>query len=186
MTANAMQGDRERCIAAGMNDYIAKPVTPKSLADIIERWLPVAPANPPQPAPGPTADSVVADSDAAAMAIFDRTGFVARMMGDEALARQIAAGFLDDLPSQLAALRRFLKAGDTVAFERQAHTIKGAAANVGGDAVRRCATSIEAAARTSGLSAVVGMIDELDRHFQRLGEALREFQHMEQNTNAGG
>jgi CheY-like chemotaxis protein len=40
MTANAMQGDRERCIEAGMNDYITKPVSPKALADVLDRWLP--------------------------------------------------------------------------------------------------------------------------------------------------
>ncbi len=69
--------------------------------------------------------------------IFDKAGMMARMMDDEDLARTVAEGFLEDIPRQIEALRGYLEAGDASGVEHQAHTIKGASANVAHSGVRQ-------------------------------------------------
>ena len=105
MTAHAMQGDRERCLEAGMNDYVTKPVSPQALADALERWLPRDDAAAlAQPATGSRGSSPTAVR-ASEVPVFDRAGMLARLMDDEDLARVVADGFLADAPKQVEALR---------------------------------------------------------------------------------
>ena len=87
---------------------------------------------------------------------------MARMMDDEDLARTVAEGFLEDIPRQIEALRGYLEAGDAPGAERQAHTIKGAAANMGGEHLREVAFEMEKA----------GKAGDLEREFARLKEAM--------------
>ena len=95
-----------------------------------------------------------------------------RLMEDEDLARAVTEGFLEDIPRQIEALRGYLEAGDAPGAERQAHTIKGASANVGGEALRAVAFEMEKAARAGDVSAAGGHMAELDAQFDRLKEAM--------------
>ena len=156
MTAHAMQGDRERCLEAGMDDYITKPVDPQALAQALNKWLP---------------EEMVPET-AAETAVFDRAGMMTRLMDDGELARTVAQGFLQDIPRQIEVLRGFLAEGKASSVERQAHTITGAAANVGGERLREVARAIEKAARAGELDIVKASISDLDAQFFRLKEAL--------------
>ncbi len=151
MTANAMQGDRERCLEAGMNDYLSKPVSPPALAEVLTRWLP------PQ---------------SSAPVVFDRAGMLERLMQDEDLARVVTESFLDDIPRQIEALRGYVEAWDAPGAERQAHTIKGSSANVSGEALRALAAEMEKAGQAGDLGSVRARMDELDREFVRLRAAM--------------
>jgi PAS domain S-box-containing protein len=168
MTAYAMRGDRERCLAAGMNDYIAKPVSLHALADTLSKWLPhlaaVAAGVLAAPAPAVPAPPLAR--------VFDRATFLARLLDDESLARTILACFLTDLPRQIEALRSAAHAGDAAATASHAHSIKGAAANVSAEALRGVAAAIETAARRGDLTAAPGRISELEAQFERLRETL--------------
>jgi len=171
MTANAMQGDREKCLEAGMNDYVSKPISPPALAEVLDKWLP-------QETAAATQQPVVQSEQVAAASaapIFDQAGMLARMMDDEELARTVAGGFLEDLPKQITILKDFLKAGDVPGSERQAHSIKGASANVGGEALRAVALEMEQAAKAGDLQSVAARLPELDNRLALLSEAMNEF-----------
>jgi CheY-like chemotaxis protein len=179
MTASAMEQDRKRCLDAGMDDYIAKPVTPESLARMIKKWL-AGPgpsrADAPQgrrslsaeAAPSTNPDVMVA---MVAM-VFDETALLERVMGDVTLAREVVAGFLGDIPKQIESLKSYLQASDAEGAERQAHTIKGAAAVVGGDVLRNLAFRLEEASKAGDLATVAGSLGELVDQFARLKQAM--------------
>ena len=176
-TAHAMQGDAEKCLAAGMSDYISKPIDPKKLAAVVEKWLkrkvhgalvdaPIEPAAPADaPLPEPKVESLV----------FNREIFLERMMGDEELARDIAAGFLEDLPKMLNALKEGFALGDLESVWKQAHKMKGSAANVGGDALSAVALEIEQAGKAGDLTAVTRCIPDLEVQTAKLTEALGQW-----------
>jgi CheY-like chemotaxis protein/HPt (histidine-containing phosphotransfer) domain-containing protein len=170
MTAHAMQGDRERCLKAGMNDYVSKPIAPHALEDALEKWLPreVSIKRTPRKAVG-YVDEKVREPKAV---VFDKTGMMARLTDDEVLARKVIEGFLYDIPKQIGVLRTCLKAGDAVRVERQAHTIKGASANVGGEAMGAVAFEIEKMAKAGDLKAGTACLPELGNQFARLRRAM--------------
>ena len=179
MTANAMQGDREKCIDAGMDAYLAKPVAPQDLADVLETWLPLrnhetgqAHSNHESQAAGVSAPEARRDVSSTMALVFDRAGMVARLMDDERLARTVADGFLEDIPRQIAALKILLATGDVASAERQAHSIKGASANVGGEALRDVALEMEKAGRAGDLDGVRASVPEMEIQFERLREAM--------------
>ncbi len=159
MTAHAMKGDRERCLEAGMDDYIAKPVSPKAMAEMIDKWLEHI-----QNRPAPAAKS--------ASPVFDRQAFVDRLLGDLDLVREITANFLKDMPEQIGKLKKHIDGGDVKAAGEQAHSIKGAAANVGGMAFSAAALAIERAAKANSREKVSALLPELQRQFLLLQERL--------------
>jgi PAS domain S-box-containing protein len=175
MTAHALQGDRERCLEAGMNDYVAKPVSTRLLAEALDKWLPreniAIRERPPCEDFGGSTVRSEAVGDKPEAPIFDKAGMLARLMDDEELARKLIDGFLDDIPKQIGALRGYLAAGDVPGAERQAHSIKGAAANVGGEALRAVAFEMEMAGKAGNLHVISARIAELEAQFERLKQA---------------
>jgi PAS domain S-box-containing protein len=136
MTANVMPGDQTQCLQAGMNDYVPKPVTPQQLAAVLAKWLPERTVSVATDAVGAAAET---------MLVFDREDFLARLMNDEPLAQRVATSFLADMPLQISALSEHLAADDWVHARRCAHTIKGAALNVGGRRLSATAAQLELA-----------------------------------------
>ncbi len=169
MTAHAMKGDRERCLEAGMDDYISKPIAPQALAEALEKWgehpqerLPAvsAPGEAGELSPGPP--------------IFDRPALIARLMGDEDLAKDIIAVFLEDLPKRILALKGDLDRGDVGSAGGQAHAIKGAAANLGGMALSAAAFEMEEAGQAGRREELAALLPEMERQFDLLKTRLRE------------
>ncbi|MEN6624724.1 MAG: response regulator [Candidatus Sumerlaeia bacterium] len=182
MTAHAMKGDRERCLAAGMDDYLSKPVQPAEMAAALERWLNKAEAT------GGHARPAVQNADTNGPAVtFDRASFMERMMGDEDMARELIATFLGDMKDQFQELAAAVAADNCEQVQRQAHKIKGASANLSAIAMRNTARSIEAAAKSNDPDEARALMPRLVECFNQLvtmleSEMLCESQHHKETT----
>ena len=177
MTAHAMQGDREMCLEAGMNDYVAKPVNSQELFEALNKLLPPETlSDGARNGDGDMGNRAGGDSATTAepcpRPIFDRAGMLERLMDDKELMQIVANAFLTDIPRQIATLRGCLDSGDVRGSERQAHSIKGAAANVGGERLREAALDLEKAAGSGNLSKASGGMAGLEEEFDRLRRAM--------------
>ena len=168
MTANAMRGDQEACLEAGMDDYLAKPVTPLAMAGKLRKWL----------APGAFADleyeASREDVAKGETPVFDMEAMLDRMMGDKDLMVTIMKGFLSSMPEQMHALRKAIESGDATNVEFHAHLVKGAAGNIGGKRLMDVATQMEVAAKAKDMAAMKAMELELHVQFDQLAKAIRE------------
>jgi len=172
MTAHAMNGDRKRCIEAGMNDYISKPIAHQALSKALDKWLVhVATAQ-------PSASSLPEDkTPLIGPPVFDREALMDRLMGDEDLVKEICMGFLGDMPIQINVLRQHIGRNDSTSAGGQSHTIKGAAANVGGMALSATALNMEKAAKAGRWDEIASIMSEMERQFDLLKN------HMEKNIS---
>jgi len=170
MTAHAMQGDREKCLEAGMNDYVSKPLSARALVEVLEKWLPK------ENAAGAMRSEETGkrkeEDEGSSPTVWDRAAMLERVLGDEELAGRILERFRVDIPRQIQVLKEFLEAGDVSGVEREAHTIKGVAANVGGEALRAVAFEMEKASRAGDLGVVKGRMADLESQFERLRQAV--------------
>jgi CheY-like chemotaxis protein len=171
LTAHALEGDRKKCLQAGMDDYITKPVEASALIAAWEKWL-LPRGEVRSPLKGEIREEVAAPTPQEAVLVFDRAALFKRMMGDEELAQVIIAGFLGDLPGQINQLKSYAQAGDARQVEQQAHKIKGASATVGGEALRAVAAAMEQAGKDGDLATIAARAEELDPQFAALKAAM--------------
>ena len=159
MTAHAMNGDRERCLAAGMDDYLAKPLRPDQLDSVLERWLRMPPA-------GPAADH---EPGPAAIALVDEARTRVFREDYPEIVDQLIELFENSTPPLLRELRAGAEAGDADTVRRAAHKLKGSCQNIGasGMAVQAAQVERDAAARP-------GQLDDLEVAFTATCGALRD------------
>ena len=196
LTASAMAADRERCLAGGMDDYLSKPVEIVRLEETLARWLATSsrvakssrtPKSSPESSPAPESKSAPHSGSPSTihpstqppphppeLAVFDAESLQRRLMDDRELAAAVLKAFLADAPLQLDQLRARLAEQDAPGARLCAHTLKGAAANVGGEALRQAASAIETAAAAGGLAEASRSVPDLEAKLIELKHAIEE------------
>ena len=152
MTAHAMKGDRERCLAAGMDDYVPKPIDRQALVQVVERSAPPA-MTPAAASPAHRIDSRTEPIDAADL--------LARFAGDRALLRDVIELFRTECPTRVAALGAAIEHCDPKEIRFAAHALKGMAGNLSARHLAEAAATIERLGRD-------GALDEVPAAWQRV------------------
>jgi signal transduction histidine kinase/DNA-binding response OmpR family regulator len=175
MTAHAMKGDRERCIEAGMDGYVSKPINSKEVAEAIA-------SIPQRQGEGtPVISEEVRQADArhptAPRIVWNMGETLERLGGDETLFHEVIEIFLDDVPKHMASLGRAITAGDAEAVEGAAHTLKGELGYLGISEVSQKARELEDLGRNSDLRLAPSLYATFASELSELLTSMRSTMH---------
>jgi CheY-like chemotaxis protein len=146
LTAGAVEDDRDKCLAAGMDDYLSKPFSIEQLEALLRRWLPQALAE-------PHVDARVLET------LLIQTG------GGPALLKTLIGSYLRDAPQRLGAIRLGMGRGDAAAVARASHAFKSSNANLGALALALLCKRLEAHCRTGVTVGAETLVDAIEREF---------------------
>jgi PAS domain S-box-containing protein len=162
MTANAMPEDREACLAAGMDDYVAKPIRPEELAKALGRV---------QPRHG-NGDAGTS-SDAGSGAVLDASALDSlRELGGDDFVAEVLDTFLTEAPGLVATLRTALDANDADELRRAAHSLKSNGATFGANTFAELCRELEQRAKSGELDGAAELIDRIEREYEALARTL--------------
>ena len=173
MTANAMAGDREKALKAGMNDHVAKPIDITELFEVLGRWLQVHESRR-ERAASATETTVAQEENLPDFPGLDVRSGLARCGGNLLVYRKILRRFAETQAATPQRIRAALAVGDHATAEREAHTLKGVAGNVGADAVQEAAKAVEACIKQGAdVNASLGALEQpLGVLIERLASVL--------------
>lgn len=180
MTANAMAADRKRCLDAGMNDHIGKPIDPDTLLGVLQQWIkrPDDDKAPPQNKAQASAPAKSKDPMEAPLTIagVDVTNALKRTGGNRARYETLLRRFAHQQENAVEAVRHSLSTGDVAAAERASHSLKGAAGTLGAMALADAAAEVETAIRDGhGIDpALTALSNSLAEAVQAIRAALPE------------
>ncbi len=163
MTASAMKGDREKCLEAGMDDYVSKPVTPDALEAVLRRWVGAATAPAERAAAAPAAEG----------ALLDETVVQSLLSVDDdgTLMDEVVATFLRIAPARLAAIRKAAK-GNAAQLEREAHSFLGSCGNIGARRMAELCARLEVLGRSGSTEGAPEIARTLEEELQAVRPQL--------------
>ena len=184
MTASAMQGDREKCLAAGMDDYVAKPVRLEDVRTIVQRWADVAgKTEPAEPVAAATQDPIEAEAPAQssppAAAPEDAPVDMGRLLdftdGDQDNLRELVVLYLDQTAQQLEQLEAAVQAGAVQEVRRLAHSCAGASATCGMRRLVPLLRELERQGFEGQLTNASQLSDQIGEEFERIRQFLEAY-----------
>jgi CheY-like chemotaxis protein/HPt (histidine-containing phosphotransfer) domain-containing protein len=174
MTAHAMKGDRENCLAAGMDGYVPKPISVKDLLEAIDAVAGNSIACQRSPDSEPVSRSLPVQTS-----LVDRQALLLQVDGDTELLRRMVSIFLADAPERLGAIRAAVESKNAESLAKLAHRLKGAVSNFSSESVTRAALQLETIAQQRDLSKAREAYEELKIMIDRLTPELAELVEIE-------
>jgi PAS domain S-box-containing protein len=200
MTAYAMAGDRERCLDAGMDDYITKPLEPRALFNVLDRWIQITDTKlaplpeaihadsfsfdldrdwleedkSPAPILPPNSHSAFAPASLADTLPADLEAALFRFSGDRDFMKEMCQEFKDHLPDRVEELNIALRAGDIKSIGRLAHNLKGVCLNFNAQPLADAASKLEQCGREENLAQASALILQVENEISRLWEYLAQ------------
>jgi two-component system sensor histidine kinase/response regulator len=165
LTAHAMKGDAERCLAAGMDAYLAKPLQPRELASVIASALGPAP-------PGPAAPAEAASGPPATAGVVDLPRLLERVGGDRKALAELVRIFRADSPKQVARIREAIGEKNAGALRAAAHALKGAVSNFAAAAATEAALRLQKMGESGHLAGAGAALERLEGEIETLLASL--------------
>ena len=169
LTAHVMKGDRERCLAAGMDAYVSKPLRPQELFAVIDGVL----------AADRTASRTAPVSRETAETVWNPTTVLAEVEGDRELLLKLIGRFLDQCPKLLSEIRASVSQRDNFLLERSAHKLKGSVSHFGASQAYEAAARLEEMGRNDDLEGAEDALGVLETEICRLQDDLASFSKSE-------
>ncbi|MGX5200893.1 PAS domain S-box protein [Aliikangiella sp. IMCC44632] len=187
MTANAMKGDREACIAAGMNEYIAKPVDASLLFEQLARYFPPTITHGKPEAPeqsetetdaaytseAPVADAMQSESSTN-LPVWDKEAMLRRVMGKESLVKKLVKIYIEDMPTQLEQLKTVIDENNAAEIAKTCHAIKGVSLNISAAELSQTTVEMEKLAKADKLTNLKSLYSRLIKEYEQLKKLLLE------------
>ncbi|MGD9601568.1 MAG: response regulator [Gammaproteobacteria bacterium] len=182
ITANALNGDRERCLDAGMDDYLTKPFTRAQLVEVLQRWLPLEAtlnksASAGAPAAAPPAPAVPARRSVLDLVALGKIRALQRPDAPDILAKVVTL-YREAAPRLLKEMQQAITSGDAPQLQRAAHSLKSSSASLGATACADLCRDLEALGRDGKAAAAASKVDvlefELEAALAALDDTLRE------------
>jgi two-component system sensor histidine kinase/response regulator len=163
MTALVMKGDRERCMAAGMDGYLTKPIRPQELDDVLDSYV----------AKERVEVSLAETSDSLEESV-QKEELLERVDGDCIFLAELLEIFRGDYPGQILSAREAVTKGDAAALQRVGHALKGALGNLAAPIASRIAGELESMGKGGDIAMANTLVTELEEELPRVIEALED------------